>query len=96
MRINLRRRHDHDVQWREHCRRKAEHYEDVKAQYNTWVDSLTVQNLYQLVGAKRVKRVHDLKEAVRQQGTQQLDDLIEYWRNQADQGLVDPLAAARF
>jgi hypothetical protein len=94
-RINVRRRHDEDTQYRIDCRRKVAQYERLRTMYATWVENLSSEQLMQLVGAIKVQRMQDLKDVVLRQGTEQLDSLIEHWTEEAEQGMVEPLEAAR-
>lgn len=95
VRINVRRRHDEDTKYRQDCRSKAAQYERLRGQYVDWVDGLSSQNLLQLVGGVKVQRMNDLKDVVLKQGLEQIDSLIEHWTEEAEQGMVEPLEAAR-
>ncbi len=90
MRINTRRKHNQDELYRQNCRRRALYYEGLREPYRQWVDNLSVMEMYQLVGAVHVQDKEGMKEFILDQGLKQIEDSIEYWTAEAEQGLVDP------
>lgn len=94
VRINVKRSHDEDVQYRRFCRLKAERYEDFRAQFHDWIETLSSADIRYLADPfpREVAAYGgDMKAAVIAVTDKQLDELIDHWTEESEQGTQDPL-----